>query len=219
MRSHSRRVRSAVLAAALVVGSLFPESAAAQLSVRPGFRAGITSTTYVGDAGEEILGRQTGVTVGVFTSVDVGGRFAVQPELNYVQKGAVLEAFGGTPRRTEKSGFIEGAVLGKAQLPRWHSVGASLLVGPTLGTQLTHDDRTWYDGTRPNVGLVVGGDVRLRVGSGKIASIVLDARYQFGFTDFKHGGVSSPDRADGTHEVDVPQIRHRGLAFSLGITL
>ena len=58
-----------------------------------GMRARLTSMTIKSDIGGTV-DRRVGLSAGAFTTVGLPGPFALQPELLYVQKGAVLN----TPR-------------------------------------------------------------------------------------------------------------------------
>ena len=108
-----------------------------------GARAGPTSMTIGSDL-DGTVDRRVGLSAGAFATVGLPGPFALQPELLYVQKGAVLN----TPRvlrdgtlvgveRSIDTSYLELVPLGKLRVPGVPLVTPTVGVGPTIGVRLS----------------------------------------------------------------------------------
>lgn len=78
---------SALLIAFLVLGTTptFGQTSG-PLDVKTGLHVGATFMTIGGEDAPSDLDRRTGLMVGGFAVFDIAGPFALQPELNYIQK-------------------------------------------------------------------------------------------------------------------------------------
>jgi len=177
------------------------------LDTKTGLRVGGTFMTFGGEDAPSNLDRRTGWLVGGFVVFDVAGPLALQPELNYVQKGAE-DADGST---TTKLNYIELPILLKVQTPSAGPVSPSLMLGPTAAlnikaeqetgsstTDISDDIRTGELGLAFGVGL----DAALGVGT-----LLVDVRYGI--------GVTSLDDDDDVGETDV-SFRNQGFMVTAG---
>lgn len=176
------------------------------VDTKSGLRIGATFMTIGGEDAPSDLNRRTGLTVGGFVVFDVVGPLAVQPELNYTQKGA--EEPGGT---TTKLDYVELPLLLKLQPPSSGLVSPSLLIGPTAALNVKAEEETSSGSTdisdnirTGELGLMVGVGVDAALGMG---TLLLDARYGL--------GVTSLDEDDDVAETDI-STRNQGLMITVG---
>lgn len=199
----------------------------AQVSV--GVRAGMHLANYaVSDKpaiGEVERKSHPFVVVGVVAEYRVNDNFAVQPELNFLQKGVnqdvhLTSAALGTYRiQTEaRISYLEIPLLIKQGL----SLGmlrADVLFGPSIGYALSgkgkntytiegvtevHEDKLDFkkaEYQRAEFGFHLDAALSLKVG--KSARIFLDGRYLMGLTNLNSSGN------DG-------EVRNRGVSISVG---
>ncbi len=139
---------------------------------------------------------------GVFVTLPPRWGVALQPEVLYAPRGAVLTgSFEGTSIRID---VLDVPVLGRVSLGRRLYVVA----GPSFGVRLRAHTRTTFGGVteefdvssqlrRVDVGVTGGAGIQFR-------ALVIDARYTFGLTDI--------DR-DTTDEATT---HTRALSFTAG---
>ena len=196
---------------------------------RVGARVGLTSMTIGSDL-DGTVDRRVGLSAGAFTTVELPGPFALQPELLYVQKGAVLN----TPRvlqngtlvgveRSVDASYLELVPLGKLRVPGVPLVTPTVGVGPTIGVRLSSaldvrvidqfgreqqvDSPPELDAQSTEAGLLVSVEVSAEVG-GVAASVT--GRYRLGLTGGTDGGRSSEQQG-----LDLG--RNRGFLVTAGV--
>ncbi|MDX2136063.1 MAG: porin family protein [Saprospiraceae bacterium] len=191
----------------------------AQVQTSVGAHVGINLAKVVGDSdGEDIdTDSRTGFLFGAVAEFRFNDNIAVQPELNFIQKGfkEEFEIFPGVSEETELIlNYLEIPILFKAG----GSVGSNLrldgLVGPSFGFGIG-DAKIKVDDEDENVdweedlgfqkfdfGVQIGGMVSYNLGS---ANLFLDGRYLLGLSNLL-------DDAEGDDKAN-----NRGIAFSLGV--
>lgn len=202
--------------------------AMAQNSV--GIRGGFSMFTVKNfPVAQEGLRLEDGVVFGNFNAISfeigLSPMFAIQPEVNYIQKGGKLKSSGESDFSLRvKMDYLETPLLAKLRLGKGPFKGY-VIAGPSVGyalngeTKLTIDDfRTkdkiefddtfGSDGRKDNrwdFSAIAGGGVQYKIGPG---SIVLDARLAYDFNDYNKFEGSAPD----SHK----KTRWEGLSASLG---
>lgn len=218
------RVRSLDVGALLVVLFAFTATPAMGqipgVDFKPGVRAGVNFTTWGGDGVDDLdpdPDRRTGFLAGAFVQLDFAGPFALQPELLYIQKGAVQESTtqeGTTVTRTFKLDYIEIPVLAKFQFPLGGPFSPNLFAGPSIGFSASaeaEDEVGGRSGTEDisdrvsstEFGLIfgVGGDFGIGA-----ATITVDARYGLGLTSVDDGLTGNGDFS----------LNNQGFMFTAG---
>lgn len=202
-----------VLATALLstVGGL--HSAGAQTEIRPGVRGGPALMTIADLPGESE--RQTGLSAGVFATVDVPGPLAIQPEVLYVQKNVMSSEAAFLPggrgpvaiSRDIETSYVEVPVLGKLQVPDVPVVTPTVAFGPVVGANVQSSqsvratdrlgnerdlssDQPPLDANGLEAGLLTGIGVKMDIGG---TAISVSGRYRLGLTDVSSGGESRLD--------------------------
>ena len=207
--------------------------------VTMGIRAGVNVASYAFDFGSSIPANQqpnvnsiTGLTVGIPVEIMISKRFAIQAELNYIQKGFGSKSTssgssGGTTFSFSSEGknvidWLELPILAKAKFGSANGVGW-LFFGPSFGYGLSGK------GTGTSTSTINGvtktstetstldfkrdGHSRLDIGvniGGELtySNFFFDARYQLGVTNmFREDDGSSNKDIKGTT---------RGLGLSVG---
>lgn len=178
------------------------------LDTKSGLRVGGTFMTFGGDDAPSDLDRRGGWLLGGFAVFDVTGPFALQPELNYVQKGAESESGGSTV--TTKLNYIELPILAKIQTPSAGLVSPSVFLGPSAALNIKaeqevgsstsdiDDDIRGFD-----LGAVFGVGVDANVGVG---TLLVDARYSLGLIDI----------SDDDDLAEEPSLRNQGFMLTVG---
>lgn len=129
-----------------------------------------------------------GLTVGALVNVGITDDFSIQPELNYIQKGAKydidLSTIGGDNLELEQTlNYLEIPVLAKYGFGG-SKIGGFIQAGPSIGFGLSGSasengepfDFTWEDTRR--------SDFSIQFGAGlNFGSLFLDARYGLGLTN------------------------------------
>lgn len=187
-------------------------TAKGQVDSQVGLRLGATSMTMEGD--DAIQGRRTGWIAGGFARFNLPGRFFLQPELLYVQKGAegrpdaiVIPEIESV---TYEADYVELPLLAGVEIPTGSSrITSNLFAGPTVGYNVAFNREVELTGQAQSAILMdpkpfeaglsvgIGGDVALGA-----PTISIDARYQLGLTDVIE--------ADG-------EVRNRGFIISTGV--
>lgn len=132
---------------------------------------------------------------GVAFNLYTGARgLSIQPELNFIGKGASLKSGTGESQKLNLS-YLELPVLVKYRF----GVGY-VNAGPSLGLRLNNPDNIGYGkSTGLDFGLQMGAGLSIPTGSGRI---IIDGRYGLGLTNL---AKESPTRA-----------KNRGVSFALG---
>jgi hypothetical protein len=170
------------------------------------------------------LNTRSGLALGAFLDIGLGGVFSVQPEVLYVQKGTKYIDVEDDVDVTIKLTYIEVPVLLKANLaPEAMGVKPSLYAGPvfsfeskceidgtdgTVAVTVDCNQADLFDGMEVETksmdfGGVIGGGIEIPFGS---AVVVGDARYTLGFTN-----INDTPMAMGV------KIKNRTWAFLVGM--
>lgn len=162
--------------------------------------------TIGGDDAPDDLDRRTGLAVGGFVTFDIIGPFALQPELNYIQKGA--ETPSGT---TTKLDYIELPLLIKVQPSTPGPISPNLFVGPTAAVNVNAEEES-DSGTTDISDDVSTGDFGLAVGVGVdvglgMGTLMVDGRYGLSLT--------SLDEDDDVAEFDT-STHNQGFMLMVG---
>jgi len=204
---------SRVLASVLALAGLCALPAYSQIEIRPGVRGGPALMTIADLPGE--VERRTGLSAGAFATVDMGGPFALQPEVLYVQKGAESGEAAVVPetgmlvfiRRDIEADYIELPVLGTLRMPGVPLVTPTVTAGPTVGLNVRSRRRitvTDQFGREQDVtpspptlgvndveaGLLVGLGAEMDTGA---VAVSVSEPYRLGLTDLSDGGENGPD--------------------------
>jgi opacity protein-like surface antigen len=180
-------------------------------------KAGITLSTFGGDDAGDDTKSKLGFTIGAGLNLPLGdGMFSLQPELNYVQKGAKAEY--DDQDRTDKLtlGYLEVPVLVKVtfgEATKFY-VNAGPSVGFGLGgkykVEIGDDsddiDVKFGDGDDEDKYYVEKGtDIGFQLGAGVIVAekVMIDVRYGLGLTDL----------------YDDESMKNNVLQFTVGIPL
>jgi hypothetical protein len=113
----------------LGLAAAFAQPAAAQGF---GILGGVTFADITGDDASDNLDRRNGFLVGAFAQIPLGSIVAVQPEVQYVQKGAQGEAFGGDFE--QKLTYIDVPIFLSFGLPT--SFGFHVMAGPNFSFEV-----------------------------------------------------------------------------------
>lgn len=199
-------LRFSVLLSIIILGSVL--NVKAQIGVSVGPKAGVTITSFSGDAAGKVEAKTTGVG-GLFANVHFLKYFALQPEAFIHQKGATTSSNGVT--NSVKVNYFEVPVLFKVMLPVEDHIYPNLFIGPTFSYKMNSSAST----KNTETGTVVNfneGDVRKQETGGIIGGgfdfetqhifINLDARYGFGFNSL------------GSNTLE---LKNRNWAFMLGL--
>lgn len=195
--------RSMTFAALIVACLLMSQSLFAQLPVgfSTGVKGGLTFATLRGDTDDfGDLSYRQGFSAGVFARVNMLGLLAVQPEVNFVQKGAEAKAeetfLGQTFSVEQKANlnYIEIPVLLHFNAPVVPTLlDLSFYGGPAVGFKISESTTTTVNGVEEeddsdedsfksnDFGLVLGGGVNLS--SPGLPTIMLDIRYVLGLSN------------------------------------
>lgn len=180
-------------------------------------KAGITFSTFGGDDAGDDTKSKLGFTIGAGLNTPLGdGMFSLQPELNYVQKGAKAEY--DNQDRTDKLtlGYLEVPVLVKVtfgEATKFY-VNAGPSVGFGLGGKYKVEigdnsedvDVKFGDGDDEDKYYVEKGtDIGFQLGAGVIVAekVMIDVRYGLGLTDL----------------YDDTSMKNNVLQFTVGIPL
>lgn len=207
-----RTIGSLFLASVMVFGM----TPSAQAQVWGGPRLGVSISNLGGDDARNADSR-TGMIVGWSFHVDRGSRVAFQPEFNYWEKGADSRFFGLDTRL--KTSYLDIPLLVRLDLTDGGAVTPHLLVGPTLGINLTCEVRVSggpFSGKRDcedsdgldvkTLDLGVGGGFGIAMDMGGWR-LLADARYTVGMTDIFED-VNARNRGFGiTAGVSFPLTR------------
>lgn len=197
----------------LLIG--MPQSQA-QESVSLGPKAGISSTTLVGEGVDEASPRVNFVG-GLFYSINATEMFSIQPELLYHRKGATFENQAFNLKTDLTIDYLELPILFKIRVPLGDVLYPSIYAGPygavklrdkSVTTQLDTDISIQED---PEVhsfdgGIVIGVGLDLEAGA-----------FYFG-GDIRYGiGLSTIDRS--VEDPIKAYNRSLSILFGLGVNI
>lgn len=172
---------------------------------------------------------EEGLTYGNFNAIlfeiGISPLFAIQPEINYLEKGGVIKSADGDDFKLSiKVNYLEAPVLAKFRLgsgplkgyiTAGPSVGYALNGKSTVTTgEISEEEKIRFDNSfgaddrkdnRFDISGVLGGGLQYKLGPG---SILLDARATYDFNDFNNFRGEAP--------VDHKRTRWEGLSLSLG---
>lgn len=205
-------------------------SASAQIQFSYGLRAGINLAKWETEELEEEgdIKNRLGLLGGAVLELRFNENFAIQPEINFLQKGVKVEYSVSDPILGNYSGSTN-IYLNYLEVPVALKVGrsfggmrADLLAGPSFGYGLNGKSKDSYtfngvtekdesdidfkedEIKRIDLGLQIGATVSF--GFGENTRLFVDGRYLFGFTNI----VDSGDSED-------PKVYNRGIALSAGL--
>ncbi|HEX7048670.1 MAG TPA: porin family protein [Longimicrobiales bacterium] len=201
-----KRWSVAFVSALLGVG--MPVSAQAQ-GISFGATVGLNRATIASEELEEgsDLSARYGLLIGGFMEVATGNRFAIRPELLFVQKGVEFEE--GDDTGALKFSYIEVPVLARFALDvrGASAVTPVLFAGPAIGFRVDAELESTDDDTGDVSDIYKSTDFGLVLGGGlEVSSLSFDLRYEI--------GLMKLDDAE-----DIAELSNRGLSLTVGYTL
>ena len=187
-----------------------------------GLKVGANIASWAGDDifDEDVYSSVTGLQLGLVAEIPFSDKFAVQPELLYLQKGsaAEFEFLGDKITTTTKFNYLEIPILAKFALTDGPAQ-VFLNAGPSIGFGLNGTLTTEAGGAeeesdldfdeegivRMDLGLALGAGVQFNTGPGKL---FVDVRYLMGLTSLD----------DSEPEEEQIDIFNRGISASVGFT-
>ncbi|RMG79632.1 MAG: PorT family protein [Bacteroidetes bacterium] len=156
---------------------------------------------------------KVGLVVGILADLPVTDALSIQPELDFIQKGASLstEFFGTQIESSQTINYLELPVMAKYKFGT-ETIGIGILAGPIFGFGISGKSKVTENGTttesdldwdndnvkRTDLGLGVGGVVNF-------GNLFLDLRYVFGIADIE-------DTNDG-------KVKNKGFQVGLGFMI
>ena len=172
-----------------------------------GVKLGLSMATLTGEDSEGLDSR-IGLAGGAFVRVPIGEQLSIQPEVNYVQKGAEESAIGITLKI--KMDYVEIPVLLRYEFPAGGSVLPCLYAGPMVAFKVVSDMTAEALGTSLDLGianqkstdfgLVIGGGIDVGMGS---SAITFDLRFAVGLAE----------QFDDVDPFDYAEVYAQGLDF------
>jgi hypothetical protein len=201
------------LAALLVVLLLLPPATSAQATL--GFQGGLSLATLGGSDAADEVGYKAGLGIGALVDIPVSDMVSIQPEVNFMQKGA-KETEDGVDIKF-KLDYIEIPVFLKINVPAEGTVAPFLVVGPALGIKVgckisgeedgvsvdIDCDEAGIDLKGMDLGAMFGAGFAVAKGPG---NLFVTARYNFGL-------MSIHEATEGYEEED---IKNRAFSFMAG---
>jgi hypothetical protein len=206
---------------------LFMGVTVAQKSMKLGVRAGVNIATYNIDFGitptgfVNPIGNTTGFTLGVPFELGISDLFAVQAELNFIQKGFSSSSEYSSTGITAKStgtftvNWLEIPVLAKIRFGSSEGISGGIFAGPSFGFGLSGSGKSTTTTTINNVPKTETSSNTLNFKDDKHSQVdfalnfggevnymnaFLDLRYQLGLTNMfteKNVGESAKTRGFG----------------------
>lgn len=229
----NKRIPLLLLAFLLV----FAVEAKAQSQPAVGLRAGGALAQLRGEDdvfNDNTTDHKLGLTVGAFVEVPVSGRFSVQPELLYVQKGGTVDEFTAEDEGIEEVDFnlhyLELPVLAKYNVPvQSRRFVPSIYAGPYAAYSIGRDIDVDFEDSdldvsfdaddmfdRVDYGAVAGVDLGYRFAR-QMATI--GVRYDLGLANvFKDDAVLSDEFGEEVPVGDV-KARNHEVSLILGLRL
>jgi hypothetical protein len=191
----------------------------AQVQTSVGGHVGINLAKLVGEEfnGDNVdTDSRTGFLFGAVAEFRFSDNIAVQPELNFIQKGysEEFDFFGVTEEVELTLNYLEIPILFKGGASLGSNLRLDGLVGPSFGFGMgdakgkvnsDEEDLDWEDDLglkKFDFGVQIGGMVSFNVGSS--AQLFVDGRYLLGLSNLF-------DDPQGDEKAN-----NRGIAFSLG---
>jgi len=177
----------------------------AQVSIKKGFRAGLNIADL---SGKDVQNSETFKTVnaGLFFKVSLLNLVALQPEINYTQRGAIFKEGGIT--NTVKLDYLEIPVLLKINVPFLGILPTNIFGGPAVSFNMRAKVKSEGTGSAFQVDIKDDiKDVELSTVFGiglEFGMLILDARYTF--------GAGTID--DSSENLD---IKNRVISFNAGL--
>lgn len=185
-----------------------------------GLKAGINIASWAGDEAfdDDAYGSTFGLQFGAVAEIPVSDKFAIQPELIYLQKGFFFEFefLGITSETDTKLNYLEIPILAKifltdAPTQVYVTAGPSVgfaLSGKVIDTVGGEEDETDIDFEDSEIstfdfGLSLGAGAQFAAGPGKL---FVDVRYLLGLANLDN---SEPE----SERIDV---FNRGIGASIG---
>jgi len=187
------RISPGLLMAAILLGS---SAGTVHGQVMGGPRLGVSVASVGGDDVSDVDSR-TSYAVGWHLVFQQGTRWALQPELLYVEKGFTGRFLGVSTEL--KLGYAELPILVRLDLTDGPAAIPYIVAGPTLGVRVACSASARVGGAtlerdcddervkRVDVGVAVGGGVRVDMGG---LDLLLDARYSLGLSEVFEGSSS-----------------------------
>jgi hypothetical protein len=161
-------------------------------SMNMGVKVGLNNAT-AGGAGASSQSI-TAFNAGVFTTLDIAGLLALQPELLYTMKGykvnyAVLDEIGPIPFGsgivTAKISYLEIPVLLKLHTSSFGIVRPNIFAGPEVAFKLTSkaisgspsSEQDLQNINSTDFGIIVGAGININL---SITTLMVDIRYDIG---------------------------------------
>ncbi len=213
----------------LICFATLATNASAQLSIGP--RAGINLASWsLNDLAQEDLGEsksRLSLLFGAVAEIRINDNFAIQPEINFIQKGARFEETERDPIQGDVSYELD-ILLNQIEIPVMLKGGVSfgggrfdVLAGPSFSYSLNGRIKSTFTAggnsesetedinfeedefARTELGLQFGVAASFNLGSS--AKLFLDGRYLMGLTNLN------------TSEDDDIEAKNRGIALSAGV--
>lgn len=202
----------------------------AQIQISYGPRVGVNLAKWAVDSEDEIgdIKNRLGFLGGAVFEIRFNENFAIQPEINFLQKGVKTE-FSETDTLFGDYSSSADVFFNYLEVPVTLKVGKSfgvarvdVLAGPSLGYGLSGKTKNTYtingvtekeefdidfkddEISRIDVSLQIGAAVSF--GLGESARLFVDGRYLLGLSNLVD-----------TSDSDDPTIHNRGIALSAGI--
>jgi hypothetical protein len=188
------KMKKTIVAIALILGAM--STKAQQLELMSNGGINISNQSSKGGNGKSKVGFQTGFGLNIYTKLP---GFSVQPEINYISKGASYTVLG--KKSNYNLNYLELPVLAK------YSIGPVFLnAGPSVGLLLGSSKKAesvMGDLKKIDLGLQLGGG--FAVPMSEKGKLILDLRYGLGLSK-----ISKDQEAD---------LKNRGFLISLGYAL
>ncbi|RWW93755.1 porin family protein [Flavobacterium cerinum] len=178
----------------------------AQVTVKPGVRAGLNLTSFT-NTNDTHFKNRTDFYVGGYVAVKLASFYTLQPEITYSRQGAKARvydfSFDPVSEKSFSLQYLSLGVMNKFTFgPGFHG-----LVGPTADIKVG-DNFTGYEGdelTGLDLGLMTGVGYTLPMG------LTIEARYKLGLLDIF--GNSTDDDYD-SDELILNSVFQLGLAYT-----
>jgi hypothetical protein len=180
----------------LITGALlaFTNNVSAHVKTFAGLKAGVVFANQYGDDAHSIMGEEkiqrVGMDFGGMLKMDFTKLFSLVFEINYAQKGDIIQSTNNPSDyyTSWKYDYIDIPIMANFTLirgpvspymyigPQWSFIASARRGGKIGGDKM--DDATLQDVSAMDFGLVAGGGLSIRAGSGKL---LLEYRYGIGF--------------------------------------
>lgn len=190
-----------------------------------GVKLGFNISNYT-NTGIGVFSTRAGFGFGGFVTYSLSPRFAVQPELMYMQKGTEYGFFGSL---TWSADYLEVPILAKYSFPTKGKFKPSFFAGPALALLLSSNVEAEYQGETfldisvkdgmksADVGIVLGGGFAYQL---RTFALTFDIRYTWGLVNFidadKINNLASPDDPESYLLDEDPNSKNVNLSFLFG---